>query len=87
MIKSPQSEDLYQKIKAIADSLDIRLLEEHRWSSADISQVENPCIIDGLGPIGIKPQKSPEYILSYSLTERMALLTKTLIEIGTESSE
>lgn len=83
MMRSEAVIATYNKIKAISDKLDIRLREEHRWSSADISFADgSQNIIDGLGPIGIKPSDKSEYILRHSLLERATLLAMSIIELS-----
>jgi hypothetical protein len=70
-------------MKKIAEQLDIRLLEEHRWSSADICFVDkNIPVIDGLGPVGDKSSNKTGYILRHSLLERAALLAMALQELS-----
>jgi len=67
----------------IARKLDIRLIEEHRWSSADICFADkNVPAVDGLGPLGNKQHGKSEYILRHSLLERAALLAMVLHELG-----
>ncbi|MFP4548686.1 MAG: M20/M25/M40 family metallo-hydrolase [Fidelibacterota bacterium] len=76
MKKTEKVAALWKTIKAIADNLDIRLREEHRWSSSDICFAgESKHVIDGTGPVGTMNENHEEYILKYSLTERAALLT------------
>ncbi len=83
MVRTPQVAELFGIIKYIAEGLDIRLLEEHRWSSADICFVANAKhVIDGLGPVGTKPTHKSEYILRHSMMERSALLAMTLYELS-----
>ena len=41
MLRSDGVEKLWERVKNVANRLDIRLVEEHRWSSADISFVNN----------------------------------------------
>lgn len=75
-------EKLWQLLKSLAQVLDIRVLEEHRWSSADICFLENELpVIDGLGPVGDKPLNNTEYILRHSLLERTTLLAMALREL------
>jgi acetylornithine deacetylase/succinyl-diaminopimelate desuccinylase-like protein len=75
MVQSPETENLYQRVRAIGNRLDIRVLEEHRWSSSDICAVrQDRARIDGLGPIGDAPHDYEEYILRHSLLDRAALL-------------
>lgn len=81
--KTQQVDRLWSTIKKIAEKLDIRLLEEHRWSSADICFVDNNIpSIDGLGPVGDKSLNKTEYILRHSLLERAALLAMVLRELN-----
>jgi D-alanine-D-alanine ligase len=83
MLKTEGVDEIWQIIRNIAEKLDIRLREEHRWSSADISFIgDTKHKIDGLGPIGIKPPDKSEYILRHSLIERAALLAMTIIELN-----
>jgi len=73
---------LWQIVKDMAKKLDIQLREEHRWSSADICFAdESKCMIDGMGPVGLKPVKKTEFILRHSLLERATLLAMTLNEL------
>ncbi|MBN1478798.1 ATP-grasp domain-containing protein [candidate division KSB1 bacterium] len=81
MLRSEGVAKMYETLKRLADKLDVRLLEEHRWSSADISFIENnENKIDGLGPIGTKPSEESEYVLRHSLLERATLLATVLME-------
>ncbi len=87
MNSSEQTRNLYQIIRKISEKLDIRVVEEHRWSSADICFVEsNKPMVDGIGPLGTKIKGRDEYILRHSLLERSALLALTLLEIGLEKN-
>ena len=82
MVKTDQVERLWQVIKTIATDLDIRLREEHRWSSADVCFADrSAAMVDGFGPVGAKPPKRSEYILRHSLLERSTLLAMTLIRL------
>ena len=59
------------------------MLEEHRWSSSDISFVDqNIARIDGLGPIGDVPYEHEEYILRHSLLDRAAILALLRHDLG-----
>ena len=72
--------DLWKQVKNVADSLDVRFHQEHRWSSADICFIEpGNSRLDGLGPVGVKPAESDEYILKHSLFERSVLVAMTLL--------
>lgn len=79
MIRTQEVERLYTLIKDICCSLDIRVSEEHRWSSSDICFVESTKPqIDGLGPVGSAPHDDEEYILRHSLSDRATLLAMLL---------
>ncbi len=83
MMQTPQVEALWNIIKSISSDLDIRMLKEHRWSSADICFVDSgKSMIDGLGPAGVKPTHKSEYILKHSLFERTVLLAMCLYELS-----
>ena len=85
MIKNENVEGFYSIVKNVANSLDINLREEHRWSSADICFVSgDKFLIDGFGPTGAKPSKKSEYILKHSLIERATLLACVLLEVNKE---
>jgi D-alanine-D-alanine ligase len=82
MIKTEKVEKFWNIIKQEAGNLDIYLREEHRWSSADICHIdENKIMIDGLGPVGMKPSNGSEFILRHSILERAALLSMTLYSL------
>jgi D-alanine-D-alanine ligase len=69
-------------LKKIADRIDLRIIEEHRWSSSNICFVDiNKPKIDGLGPIGAK-QKEEEYILRHSILDRSLMLALLLNEVS-----
>jgi D-alanine-D-alanine ligase len=79
MLYSDKTDEIWKETKNIADRLDIRLNREHRWSSADICFVgDDKAVIDGMGPIGSKPNNKSEYILRHSLLERATLLALTI---------
>jgi D-alanine-D-alanine ligase len=87
MNKSERINDFFEIIKNIGQTLDVRILEEHRWSSADIcfADPDKP-MIDGMGPLGTRVKGGDEYVLRHSLLERSALLALTLMEIGLEKN-
>ena len=88
MIRTEEVEKLWKRIKNVAENLDINLREEHRWSSADICHIsENKPMIDGLGPVGMKPSNASEFILRHSILERAALLAMTLYELFERENE
>ena len=79
MLRTEGVEKLWQRIKSVATELDIRLLEEHRWSSADVCFVNNgKPVIDGMGAIGGESYAKDEFILRHSLLERATLLAMVL---------
>ncbi len=83
ILKTPQIESFWQQLLNIAKKLDIRLLEEHRWSSTNLcfSNSSKP-IIDGIGPIGGVSSEKGEYIIKHSLFERAVLLSMFLCELA-----
>jgi D-alanine-D-alanine ligase len=82
MSRTPEREEFWKKIKKLSKKLDIRLLDEHRWSSSDICFADKKkTVIDGMGPVGAKPKNAPEYILRHSLLERALLLAMTINEL------
>ena len=88
MNSSELIKQLFESIRKISQSLDIRVIEEHRWSSSDICFVDpSKSMIDGMGPLGTRIKREEEYILSHSLLERSALLALTLLKIGREKNQ
>ena len=82
MSNTPEREEFWRQIKKLSKKLDIRLLDEHRWSSSDIGFVAlDKTVIDGMGPVGAKPKNTQEYILRHSLLERALLLAMTINEL------
>jgi hypothetical protein len=82
MVKTEEIEGMYRRAKGIADKIDIRVLEEHRWSSSNTCFVnEHKPRIDGLGPVGGITQEGEEYILRHSLFERAVLLALLLNDL------
>lgn len=85
MLKNESVTALWKKVAAIAKKMDIRIMEEHRWSSANICFVPAEINkIDGLGPVGGVAEKSGEFILRHSLFERAAMLAMIMIKLGEE---
>ncbi len=79
MLRTADIEKLWKRIKSVATELDIRLLEEHRWSSADVCFVNSgKPVIDGMGAIGGESYIKDEFILRHSLLERATLLAMAL---------
>lgn len=82
MMRNENTKEIYQQVKDIANRLDLRVLQEHKWNSSDICAVDqDTTIIDGLGAIGDAPHENAEYILRYSLLDRAALLALLLYEL------
>ena len=83
MIENQYVDKLWNLLKKNAEKLDIRLMKEHRWSSADICFVDdNKFRIDGLGPIGANPRGKEEFILKHSLFERATLLAIVVSQLS-----
>lgn len=83
MLGTENVHTLWEKIKQLADQLDIQLREEHRWSSADICFLgENDSKIDGLGPVGTRPSNKSEFILRRSIIEKATLVAMILKELS-----
>lgn len=77
----------YRELKSLADSLDIRLREEHRWAAADIGFVPDGLArMDGLGPVGDRPVRGEEYVIRHSLLERAALVALIINSVASRSS-
>lgn len=83
LVATKESKELMDIIKNVADNFDIRVHSEHRWSSADISNVEiGRTVIDGFGPSGKKEHNGEEFILKHNLLEKSLLLSTLLIELS-----
>lgn len=79
MLVSNKSKGYYKKIVGLAKQIDVRITEEHRWSSADICHINKDIpIIDGLGPVGEYLPSENERIIRHSLIERALLLALIL---------
>jgi D-alanine-D-alanine ligase len=77
--KSENTKLLWEQVKSLAADLDIRVTEEHRWSSADICFIDqSKSLIDGFGPNGNKETESSEFIFTQSILEKATLLAMTL---------
>ncbi len=82
MVKNKEVEKIFKKVKDIANQIDVRILEEHRWSSSNICFVDpDKPKIDGLGPLGEVSKENEEYILAHSLLDRATLLALFLIDL------
>jgi len=78
-------EKFWKQVKALADTTDIRLLEEHRWSSSDVCFIqEDKPILDGISAVGAEHREHSEFIYRHSLLERATLLALILCEAGKE---
>ncbi|QIA08031.1 ATP-grasp domain-containing protein [Draconibacterium halophilum] len=81
MLVSEKSKDYYKSIVDIAKQIDVRITEEHRWSSADICHIKKDMpIIDGLGPVGEYLPSENERIVRHSLIERALLFALLLLK-------
>jgi len=79
MSVSDQTKDYYNSIVNLAKQIDVRITEEHRWSSADICHIKKDMpIVDGLGPVGEYLPSNNERIIRHSLIERALLLALML---------
>ena len=83
MIETEKIIETLNRVKQIANKLDIRLTKEHRWNSSDICFIDNDKhMLDGFGPVGGREQERSEFILRHSLFEQTALLAMTLYELS-----
>ncbi|WP_430815286.1 ATP-grasp domain-containing protein [Carboxylicivirga sp. RSCT41] len=79
MAVTTKSKQFYNSICELAKKIDVRITEEHRWSSADICHINKDMpIIDGLGPVGEYLPSDNERIIRHSLIERALLLALVL---------
>jgi D-alanine-D-alanine ligase len=71
----PHDQERVQKWLTIGKSMDIRLTQEHRWSSAPICAAEGAVFrLDGLGGVG-GYEDGKEYILTGSLADKALLVS------------
>ena len=85
LLKTEKREKYWKRVKSIADKIDIRLLEEHRWSSSDVCFIQDDKpVIDGIGPVGTKHREHSGFILRHSLLERATLLALILNDLSKE---
>jgi D-alanine-D-alanine ligase len=81
MIETTEGRQLFEQIKEIAKKIDVRISEEHRWSSADICNINTSLAkIDGLGPVGGIHENQSEQIFRFSLIDRALLLAMLLVK-------
>ncbi len=86
MTRTKHIETLYNIVKQICSGLDIRVLEEHRWTSSDICFVDDTRHrIDGMGPVGDFIHNEEEYILRHSLVDRALVLAQLLNRLVKET--
>lgn len=86
LIKTKIRDKYWKMVKALADTIDIRLLEEHRWSSSDVCFIqEDKPILDGMGAVGAEHREHSEFIYRHSLLERATLLALILCEASGET--
>lgn len=82
MVQTEEIKDFYKSIQSLAKKIDVRITNEHRWSSSDICHIEKDCAkIDGLGPVGEFLPSNNERIIRHSLIERAHLLSLILSKI------
>ncbi len=73
------NDQLFERIRNISRKIDARVIAEHRWSSADINNIDqNVPKIDGMGAIGGFDKQKSEFILRHSLIDRGLLLALLL---------
>ncbi|MFC1726521.1 M20/M25/M40 family metallo-hydrolase [candidate division KSB1 bacterium] len=71
--------NFYEVVKALADSLEIKIQSFNRKISTDLCYVpEGIPVLDGLGPIGGSSRSPKEYIIQDSLSDRAVLLAKII---------
>ncbi len=86
MTRTKYTEMLYDLVRQICSEFDIRILEEHRWTSSDICFVDDTIHkIDGMGPIGDAIHNEEEYILRHSLIDRALVLAQLLNRLKKET--
>lgn len=72
---SAETKGLFESLTKIARGVDSTVIEEHRWSSADISNTPAGMgRIDGFGPLGGFDKQKSEFLLRHSLIDRALLL-------------
>ncbi len=77
------NQELLKTIKDISNQHDINLSGEHRWSSADISLVNNiKPMVDGFGGSGKKENEGQEYVLRHTIAEKALLLAMTMQKLN-----
>ncbi len=70
---------LFNRLIDISKQIDIKINEEHRWSSADICLADSTKQrIDGLGPCGVKQNDGYEYIQRHTINEKALLMSLLL---------
>lgn len=81
LTRTGEVEKLWQAFLKVSKTLDIRLLEEHRWSSTNLCFANSSKqVIDGIGAIGGFSSSKGEYIVKHSLYERAVLLAMFMLE-------
>lgn len=79
MEPSEKIRKVYKGIRELAKRIDVRVTDEHRWSSSDICHIEKDVPrLDGMGPVGAYLPSNNERILRHSLLERAHLLALTM---------
>jgi D-alanine-D-alanine ligase len=73
---------LFRTLSGLAREVDMRVIPEHRWSSADICNIPgNIPKIDGLGPAGGFDKQKSEFVLRNNLIDRALLLALLLNKV------
>ena len=79
---TPLVADLRDTLFDIAKKIDVRVVEEHRWTSSNVCFVnQDKPVIDGLGAVGGMAGERREYIYRHSLLDRAALLAMLIYQI------
>ncbi len=81
MKENDSTDLLFERVFNISKKIDTSVIREHRWTSADICNIEAKVPkIDGLGAIGGFDMQKSEFILRHSLIDRALMLALLLIE-------
>jgi glutamate carboxypeptidase len=80
MPETAQNRHLYQRVKAMADQMQIDLGVESRSGVSDANTISSQgvAVVDGMGPVGAKDHSDQEYIVTRSLSERTALASAVM---------
>ncbi len=79
MISTDLNKELYKNLYEITKKIDVRITQEHRWSSSDICHISpDTPQIDGLGGVGNYLPSGNEQVVRHSINERALLLALAL---------